>query len=138
MSTIVAPLDGELGHTLALLGLLKLLRDQGRRVCCLGSRLDQDAIRSESIEFIPLHAPQRNPGDNLWPLLHGGLDEIVTQLNPNLFLLNSFYCTESLVIHCRCGMVAHKIICWPEKALNAPYSFSFEYLKKQMAGATSH
>src|SRR5262245_48550536 len=110
MSTIVAPLDFEDGHTLSLLGLLKLLKARGHRVCCLGPIKVQELVRRENIEFIPVRVPRGAllnwPGgvhgeDFLRLLLHGVWDEIITQLNPDLALVYSLYCAEGLIIHYR-------------------------------------
>jgi MGT family glycosyltransferase len=113
MLTIAAPLDFEEGHTFPLFGLLKLLKARGHRVCCLGTPKVQDLVRRENIEFIPLRVPQealsnkavRVPEGNgkgfWWYLLHGILDEIITQLNPDLALVRSLYRTEALVMHYR-------------------------------------
>jgi MGT family glycosyltransferase len=112
MSTIVVPLDFEEGHELSLFGLLKLLKDRGHRVCCLGARQDRDLVLEENIEFIPISVPQEvlsNPimwasgkgGGFFWLLLRGVLDENITQLNPDLVLVSSHYYTEGLVIHYR-------------------------------------
>ena len=112
MSTILAPLDSEKAHTISLLGLLKLLRARGHRVCCSGAPKVQDLVRRENIEFIPFHVPREvlfdkitgllvEKGRVLWLLLQGVLDEIITQLNSDLVLVNSHRCVEGLVIHYR-------------------------------------
>jgi MGT family glycosyltransferase len=110
MSTIVAPLDFEDGHTHALLGLLKLLKARGHRVCCLGPLKVQGLVHRENIEFIPVRVPQEallngpvevHDEDFLWLLLHGVWDEVVTQLNPDLALVYSLYRVEGLIINYR-------------------------------------
>lgn len=114
MSTIVAPLDLEEGHTIPLFGLLKLLKARGRRVYCLsaGAPGVQDLVRAEGIEFIPLGVPQEilpkanvgAPGERtrfLELLLRGVLDEAITQLEPDLVMVRSQYYLEGLVIHYR-------------------------------------
>jgi UDP:flavonoid glycosyltransferase YjiC (YdhE family) len=101
MSTIVVPFDFEEGHTLPILRLLKLLKDRGHRVCCLGPPKVQELVRRENIEFIPIRVQEEGFEGFWWLLLRGVLDEIITQINPELALVRSLYRTEGLVIHYR-------------------------------------
>ncbi len=112
MSTILAPLDSEDAHTIALLGLLKLLKARGHRVCCLGPPKVQDLVRRENVEFIAFRVSREALFDKItgllvgdeWELrllLQGAVDEIITQLNPDLVLVNSQRYVEGLVIYYR-------------------------------------